>query len=420
VHNLFWINTFAGGVLCGATFVCAPILAAFYGQPELTSVTRVIGPSFAISGIAVQPMALLQRRMQLGRSTIVELVSPACGAAVAVGFAINGAGYWALVVNGLVSQTVRLILAFFMSGYRPGWPRSDSATTSMLTFGGYLTLSSVVTFLARNTDNILIGREWGAEALGYYSRAYFLMTLPTMLLTNSLARVMVPSLSALAHDRERMAAAYQSAVKTIAFVGFPLAVGLATTAPETVRLVYGEGWQPVVPILSWLSIAMACQVVTSTNSWLYTAVGKGKELLVVGAAATLIYCVAIVVGNRWGPVGVAASYTIAYLVVAVPLLIAAHSIASIPARNTLIQLRPIVAATAAMGSGVVVAGRIATELSDRWMTILATKVLAGSAIFALLAILHLAPWPIAAAERWRHSIVTTSSRRFVTRTLLRR
>src|SRR2546430_6885107 len=44
----------------------------------------------------------------------------------------------------------------------------------------YTTLfrSTFVNYFARNLDNVLLGRYWGASQLGLYSRGYQLMTLP--------------------------------------------------------------------------------------------------------------------------------------------------------------------------------------------------------------------------------------------------
>jgi len=401
VHNLFWINAAAGLLLWVISFATAPFLAAFYGEGAVTDVTRILGITFVISGLAVQPLALLQRQLRFRISTIIEIIAQVCGAVVAVVLALRGWGYWALVSNGLASQAVRMVLAFATSGYRPGPPRKDATTISMLTFGGYLTLSSVVTYMSRNTDNILIGRVWGSEALGYYSRAYFLMTLPTMLFTTSLSRVMIPSLSALAHDRERMGAAYRKAVRAIAFVGYPVAVGLAVAASEAVRLVYGEHWAPVAPILAWLSIAMVSQVIASTNGWLYTAVGKSRLLFLVGTAATGATIVAIWIGNIWGPIGVAASYTLLVILITIPLMLVAHRISGLPLKPTLGELGPLLAIAAVMGGASLAAGWVAGSLWHSWFLTLIAKMVVGGSVFVGLCLFFVIPWPLPILERAR-------------------
>src|SRR5690606_21323405 len=197
-------------------------------------------------------------------------------AVTAIGFALAGLGYWALVVQGLAGQLARAALSIPASRIRLQAPAKDSGTRSMVGFGGLLAANGLLIYLARNLDSVMIGKVWGTEQLGYYDRAYFLMLLPSMLATGALANLMVPSLSALQDERERFGDAYRRALRMVAFVGCPMAAGLALVAPEAVRLVYGEKWLPVVPILVWLSLAGITQPIYNTTGWLFTAAGKAK------------------------------------------------------------------------------------------------------------------------------------------------
>src|SRR5690606_22567536 len=139
-------------------------------------------------------------------------------------------GYWALVASSILVQTLRLVLITAVSRYTPGRPGKLTDSSSLIKFGGFLTLSSIVTFASTNVDILLVGRWWGVEDLGLYSRAVFLMTLPASMIWNSLGGVLLPALSGLAHDPPRMEHAYRKVVNAAAFVGFPVAIGLALTS----------------------------------------------------------------------------------------------------------------------------------------------------------------------------------------------
>jgi O-antigen/teichoic acid export membrane protein len=41
--SLFWLNIFAGVALFGLIVACAPLVSAFFGEPRLTSLTRIFG-----------------------------------------------------------------------------------------------------------------------------------------------------------------------------------------------------------------------------------------------------------------------------------------------------------------------------------------------------------------------------------------
>src|SRR4029077_17468142 len=97
-----------------------------------------------------------------------------------------------------------------------------SGVRSMLLFGGNLTGFSVINYWARNLDNLLIGRVWGAAQLGLYSRAYQLLLLPVNQITVPITAVAMPALSRLVDSPERYRRAYVRILAKLAMVTMPL------------------------------------------------------------------------------------------------------------------------------------------------------------------------------------------------------
>jgi O-antigen/teichoic acid export membrane protein len=381
VDNLFWINAAAGLTLCGVSALAGPTLATFFGRRDLVGLSAVLGISFVVAGFATQPMALLARRLEFRTIFVVEIVACLFGAVVAVGCAIRGRGYWSLVAQAIATQSMRLILAWLLGGYRPGLPTGRADTWGLVKFGGYLTAFALVTYVGRNLDNIVIGRSWGPAALGIYTRAYFLMSLPQMLAATALGGVMVPALAILADDRARLGRAYRDAAQTIVLLGLPLAAFIFIAAPELVRLIYGPRWAEVVPLLRWLSLAATVQILISSCGWLYVALGRGRDLFVVGSALTTIHSAAILGGNRWGPVGVSVAYAATSFLLALPTLWAAHRVAGIRLVETLRSVGSIVAATSVAAAVGFVAGVGAELLTVDPVSIVAIKFIGGACAF---------------------------------------
>src|ERR1700720_4098325 len=64
VSNLFWINVVMSGAISLIIAASAPIVAWFYREPRLVSVTLLLSTTFLLSGLAVQHSALLNRQMR--------------------------------------------------------------------------------------------------------------------------------------------------------------------------------------------------------------------------------------------------------------------------------------------------------------------------------------------------------------------
>jgi len=378
---LFLINAVFGMLLWIISAFCGKFLVSFYHRPELAGITSVLGASFFFSGCAAQPLALLRRQMRFKQITLCEQWSTLAGAVTGVGAALSGFGYWALVLQVVVQQFAYALLLLLWGGYRPRVPRTVHGMSGLLSFGGYMAAYSVINYFSRNLDNVLVGRVWGAEQLGYYSRAYFLMTVPTLLASGMLNGVMIPALSALRGDRERMAAAFLRSLRWITLLGCPVALGLAACAPEFVRFVYGPRWAPVVPMLLWLCVAGAIQPMQAAVGWLYVVTGRSRDMFFVGLTASAVTVAAFFVGIRFGAVGVARSYAAVNTFLAIPVMLVGHRIAGLELRRTLAVIAPLFFASIIMATCVVFTGVLCKGADYRLR--LALEIAVGVSTYAL-------------------------------------
>ena len=112
----------------------------------------------------------------------------------------------------------------------------------MLHFGGLATCNSFVVYLAWNAEKLLLGRFWGADALGLYGRAYQLVTLPVQQLNTAVTGVAFPALSRIQHDAERLARSFLRGYSLLISATIPITISCALFAEEIVRIVLGAKW----------------------------------------------------------------------------------------------------------------------------------------------------------------------------------
>jgi O-antigen/teichoic acid export membrane protein len=395
VDVLFWVNAGIGVVLWLGAILVSPLLVAFYREPALAPLIVVSAFSFVLGGMSVQPTALLRRQMRFGELTFISITTTIAGMVTALLAALAGLGYWSLVVNGLAMSVTGLVLVFRMTGYRPRPPRRGIKIGSLVGFGGTMALIELLIYLSRSFDNVLVGRVWGTAELGYYTRAYALMMLPSLLSAGVLGSVMVPALSALHHDRQAFGAAYRKALQASALIGCPASAGLALVAPEVVRLVYGEAWLPVVPILAWLSVAGIGQPMVTTYGWPYTASGQRRKYLAWTVFSTLTLVAGFAMGVQWGSVGVAIAWTALMAgVLSLPGLALAHRAVGLPLGQSLRVVSPIAVAVATMAVSVFGVGWLLTGIGAAWPRVLAVKIAVGGAAYGLVILLAIPELPI--------------------------
>jgi O-antigen/teichoic acid export membrane protein len=320
VSTLFWINMALSTAIMLITIASGPLLAWFYQEPRLIGITTGYGITILLAGLAIQHEAILTRQMRFIAIVVVEVVALLIGFVSAVVAAWRGAGYWALVVNQLVMTLVTVIGVWGVCRWRPGLPARGIGIRSRLSYGGNLTGFNVMTFFSRNLDNLLIGKFWGPYQLGVYSRAYQMLLMPMQQVNAPLAAVAIPALSRLVDSPERYRAAYLRILEKIVMVTMPLAALMIATSDWMVLLLLGPRWRETGRIFMLLGIAAMIQPVTKTSWWLFSTQGRTRELFHWGLTGGAIAIVSILAGLPWGATGVAASYAVADLCIATPLL----------------------------------------------------------------------------------------------------
>jgi O-antigen/teichoic acid export membrane protein len=320
ISTLFWVNLLLSLGITLLTAALAPLIAWFYREPQLTWITVVTAAGFIISGLAVQHEALLRRQMRYSALAIISLTSMFMGYAVGIIMAWRGFSYWALVASQIAVAATSTLLIFSFVRWIPGLPKRNTGVRSMIRFGGNLTGFTTINYFSRNLDNLLIGKFWGPQQLGLYTRAYQLMALPLDQINEPVSSVAIPSLSRLTDSPESYRRAYLRMVEKIALLTMPCVVLLIATSDWIIHIVLGPQWVDTTRIFVLLGVTGLFQPIANTTGWLLISQGRTNHMLQWGLISGPIIMTAIVAGLPWGAVGVAASYAFARVCVVDPLL----------------------------------------------------------------------------------------------------
>lgn len=310
VINLRWLNGGLGLLMSLLAIMVSPFVAAFYGYPQITWVLALLGLNFLISGISTPSIMWLKRQQRFKTIAMIDISSTLVAGALAVTSALNGAGVWALVIQQVVKFLFQGVCVTLAANCPGGWFQRQIDIRKLTLFGGSLIAFGAVNYFARNLDNVLIGSMINAESLAYYTRAYFLMTLPSMLTTGALSGLLVAILSQLQNNPEQLQTQYTHTVRFIFIVTSPIAIYFLLFPSDPIELLYGEQWGEVVPLLQVLSIACLTQPIHNTMGWLFTASGKANSMLQWGVGASIMLSIGFGVGVQWGAYGVAIAYTL--------------------------------------------------------------------------------------------------------------
>ncbi len=314
ISNLFWVNMAVLVALGAALGITSPLTARFYHEPRLVAIVVALAGAFVLNGLSAIHEALLKRSLYFPSLGTSQVVAQALGLAAMVTAALLGWGYWSLVAGTFVTSIVSTVLVFAFCPWVPSAPRRGVGARTMLESGLHLTGFNLVNYFAKNADYISIGRVLGAVQLGLYSKAFQISMLPMSQIRVPVSDVALPVLSALTHETERYRRYFEMIVRALAAIAFPIGAFFALEGELLVRIVLGPQWTGAVPSFRILSVGGAVQSVVAICSLTMMSHGYTRRYLNLGVASAAITVTAILIGLRWGIVGVAWGYTLSSVV----------------------------------------------------------------------------------------------------------
>jgi polysaccharide transporter, PST family len=315
---LYWISLVFSVVVALAFAASAPLIAWFFGDSRLIRLTLAFAFLIVLGGAQSLPFAVLNRELRFKALAAVDILGSTVSTTVGVAVAWMTSSYWALFAASLASALTSLVSVWIVCSFRPGKPSFEGGFRDIMKFGSGVSGFNIVNYFARNADNVLIGKFYGSEQLGYYDRAYRLLLFPISQILGPLGRVVLPLLARLQTDPERYRKAYIEAVSLLMMATQPGLVFSIVFAEDVFSTLFGPQWAAAVPIFQCLGVAGLSQVMTSTLGWLFLSQGRGGDFFRIGLFGALTTVASFVIGLPWGPLGVAIAYTINNYVVLVP------------------------------------------------------------------------------------------------------
>lgn len=318
LSTLFWVNIVIGALLGLAGVAVAPGIADFYGRPELFHVTLFLALAFFINSAGVQHSATLQRQMRFTALSVIDVSSLALGNAIAIVAAEAGYGYWALVAMAVATPLAATTGYWFVSGWVPRLPSRRTGVLPMMHFGSILTLNGLVTYVGYNAEKVMLGRAWGADAIGIYSRAQQLLFLPIDSLNTAIGEVAFSALSRLQDDPVRLKKYFLKGFSLVLGLTLPVAIMCALFADDVVYVLLGPRWKDAVEIVRLLAPTVAIRAIIHPTAWLLFSMGMVGRSLKIALVFTPIMVAGCFLGLPYGAIGIAIAYSTVMTIWSVP------------------------------------------------------------------------------------------------------
>lgn len=287
--NTAWTLQIIRGILIWlvAWGLAAPV-ARFYEQEALIQIIPIVALSTVITGFGSIHIYTANRHLTLGRLTVLELAAQILGTIFMIVLALWLRSIWALVFGSLAIAFAKTVLSHVLlpgAANRIGWDKS--AFLEIFHFGKYIFFSTIAGFFIHQGDRLILGKFISLEELGIYTIALLLASVPHMVNSHLVNRVLFPlykNRPPAESNNNRVQIGQARFLLRFAFIC--LGTALAFGGEFLVSVLYDARYQLAGPLLVLVSLSMMTRIILGGHDTILLANGNSRDftILTVGTA----------------------------------------------------------------------------------------------------------------------------------------
>lgn len=277
--TVFYVNLGLSVVMALALFLCAPLIANFFGRSELISLTQVLSSVVVINALAIVQRARLTKAVDFKTQTKITLISSVISGTVGITMAYMGFGVWALVGQLITAQTTNTALLWIYNRWLPKLEFSIQSFKEMWNFGWKLLVSGLIDTTWTEIYQVVIGKCYTPATLGLYTRATQFTKMFSSNLNGVIQRVSFPVLAEMQDDKVRLKNGYKRVIRCTMLPTFVLMLGLAACAKPMVLFLIGEKWLGCVPFIQLVCFSSMLYPLHSLNLNMLQVQGRSDLFL---------------------------------------------------------------------------------------------------------------------------------------------
>lgn len=309
-NSVFWFNILLSLLIYLILFFCAPIIARFFHNPALVNVSRFTFLGFVIGSFGTAQNAYLVKRMQIKEKSIVSIISVFISGVVAVVLAMKGFSYWGIAIQNVLTIGINTIGLWVASSWRPSIHFTFKPVLEMFGFSVKILITNVVAMINYHFFSVIFGRFYTEREVGFYNQANKWNSAGYSTINGMASNVSQAVLVEAKQDPDRLLRVFRKLMRFIAFVSFPLMLGLALIAPEFITIFLTDKWLESGRLLRILCVSGAVYpIVTVMVSLILSHGGSGIQMWnnIAGSISLIVVCVLFF---RQGVTAMVTAYTV--------------------------------------------------------------------------------------------------------------
>ena len=292
----FYINVFLGLLVALSLYLFSEHIAnTIFNDFRVFSVLQVMSIQVILGSLSSVHIALMQKDMEFKKLFWVRFATISLPGLVSIPLALNGMGYWSLVIGTLIGQFAQVIVLWKISDWRPCLDFNMSVSKEIATFGAWAAASGILTWFYVWVDSLIVGTYLGSSELGIFRTGSQVPIMIFALIFAPIIPVLYSHLSKMKQDANRVSAIFLNIVKTVILIAIPVSILIFAYSLEIQIVIFGDQWIGLGFVIGVMALMHGYSWIVGLNGEVYRSMGKPSYETVVTGSTLIIYIIGYVI-----------------------------------------------------------------------------------------------------------------------------
>jgi PST family polysaccharide transporter len=297
-----------GVAISGLVLLSAPLIAQLFAEPRAVNIIRVIALQPILDAAASIKVANLKRSLNFRLLAFLGMLGALMNTVVSITLAAS-LDVWALVAGALSGSSTYLILSYLIAPHRPRLNFNRIAGQSLIKFGRWIFLTSMIALIGNYVLRVVISRQLGAAELGIYFLAAKLAFTPLEVASEMIGSVAFPLFARLQEDMQRVTRVFRAIFTGISALLFPVCTLIIVLAPALVQEILGPSWEGTEPIIRVLALVSMLGIFGEVIVPILNGVGQPYKVTMLEIVQSSLIIMSVwILSGRYGLVGAALAW----------------------------------------------------------------------------------------------------------------
>ena len=348
-YTTFIFNLIVAITLYFIIYISAPLIAAFYNEPILISLTRVLSLSLIFSSLSITQLVRLTVNLNFKTLAISRVIAGVLSGTVGIICAYKGLEYWALVIQQVLSDALISFILIITSKWIPRFMFSTESFRQLFSFGSKLLFTYFITQAYISLTNLLVGKVYSSSDLAYYNRGFNLSYIIPGAVISIINRVAYPKFCEVKSDMPMLHGQYRKYLRFNLIIVFPLMVIIAILSRQIITVLLTEKWIEAAKYLMAFCVVFMTQPLLDTSRKVILAVGRADIAAKVTFWTRFMTFGLLIATIKISPLAVALGLIINNFIEVVISFICVKKAANIPIEVQINNIKDILIATGLTG-----------------------------------------------------------------------